>query len=126
MVDNSTETIYNAAKARSVPKETLQRCLTDNNYENKRQGQNIVLSNKEDILVHALQCTAYYGFPQDSNDIKEMVRAFCEKLDREKPFKHGIPRKERLFAFKKHHASKISQRKPELLTETTVDSLYES
>ena len=125
MVDNSTETIYNAAKARGVPKETLQRCLTDNNYENKRQGQNTVLSNKEDILVHALQCTAYCGFPQDSNDIKEMVRRFCEKLDREKPFKDGIPRKERLLAFKNHHASNILQRKSELLTETTIDSLYE-
>ena len=62
-----------------------------------------------------------------------MVRTFCEKLDRENPFKDGIPGKEWLIAFKKRHASKLAQRKPELLTkaqsdalsETTVDSFHE-
>ena len=39
MVDNSTETIYNAAKACGVLKEALQRCLTDNNYEKKGKGK---------------------------------------------------------------------------------------
>ena len=117
-----------------VPKDTLRRRLKDNNYENKRQGRNTVLSyEEEDILVHALQYTASCGFPQDSDDIKEMVRTFCEKLDRENPFKDGIPGKEWLNAFAKRHASKPAQRKSELLTkarsdalsETTVDSFHE-
>ena len=71
MVNNGAETIYNAAKTCGMPNETLQRCLKDNNYENKRQGQNTVLFHEEeDILVHALQYTVSCGFPQCSDDIK--------------------------------------------------------
>ena len=92
-----------------VPKETLRRRLKDNNYEKKRQGWKTVLSyEEEDILVHALQYTASCRFRQDSDDIKEMVRTFCEKLDRENPFKDGIPGKEWLIAFKKRHSSKLA------------------
>ena len=53
-----------------------------------------------------------------------MVRAFCEKLDRENPFKHGIPGKEWLIAFKKCHASKLLQHKSELLTKALSDAYY--
>ena len=121
MVNNGTESIYNSAKTCGMPKETLQRCLKDNNYENQTQEWNTVLSyEEEDILIHALQCTASCGFPQDSDDIKEMVRKFCEKLDTENLFKDGIPGKEWLIAFKKCHASKLSQCKPELLTESLI------
>ena len=110
-----------------VPKETLRRRLKDNNYEKKRQGWKTVLSyEEEDILVHALQYTASCGFPQDSGDIKEMVRTFCEKLDRENPFKDGIPGKEWLNAFKKRHALKLAQCKPKLLTKARSDALSET
>ena len=69
-VNSGTETIYNKAKTCGAPKETLQRCLKENNYENKRQGWNTALSyEEEDILVHALQYTASCGFSQDSDDI---------------------------------------------------------
>ena len=55
-----------------------------------------VLSHEEeDISCSCLPYTASSsGFPQDCHDIKKMVRTFCEKLDRENPFKHAIPGKE--------------------------------
>ena len=135
MVTNGESTIFSAAKTCNVPKETLRRRLKGDSIVEKRQGRHTVLSaQEEEALVGALQYAASCGFPQDSDDIKEMVRTFCEKLDRKNPFKAGVPGKEWILAFKKRHAVKLSQRKPEILTkarsealtEQTVDSFHES
>ena len=51
MVNNGAETIYNAAKTCGMPKETLQRCLKDNNYENKGKDKTQFCSMRRKIFL---------------------------------------------------------------------------
>ena len=101
LVNDENKSVYYASKETGVPYETLHRHLHDgSNIVIGKAGRRPVLSiEEEEQLIVALEYRARCGYPQDRDDVAEMVKTFLETLGRKTPFDNNCPGKDWMITF---------------------------
>ena len=127
LVNDENKSVYYASKETGVPYETLRRCLHDaSNIVIGKAGRRPVLSmEEEEQLIVALEYSARCGYPQDRDDVAEMVKTFLDTLGRKTPFHNNRPGKDWMITFVRRHEDTLRPHKPELLTKARSDGLSE-
>ena len=83
LLREENKSIYYASNEANVPYETLRRCLQNDNSAlvKGKAGRKPVLSvQEEEMLVVALEYSAKCGYPQDRDDIAEMIKSFVDTI----------------------------------------------
>ena len=96
LVNDEKKSVYYASKQTGVPYETLWRRIThESNIVIGKASRKPVLSmEEEEQLITALKYSAEFGYPQDRDDVAEMVQTFLDSLDRPNPFNNNYPGKD--------------------------------
>ena len=81
---------------------------------------------EEKQLMTALKYSAECGYPQDRDDVAEMVKIFLDSLDRRNPFSNNYPGKDWMISFVHRHKEILRPHKPELLTKARSEGLSEN
>ena len=144
LVNDEKKSVYHASKQTGVPYETLQRQITHkSNIVIGKAGRNPVLSmeeeeqlitalkysaeqEEEEQLITALKYSAECGYPQDRDDVAEMVKTFLDSLDRPNPFNINYPGKDWMISFVRRHKETLRPHKPELLKKDMSEALSEN
>ncbi|CAB4064381.1 LIN54 [Lepeophtheirus salmonis] len=80
---------------------------------------------KKKLIAKALQFLAKFGFPQDREDCKDMVRSYLNCIGCKNVFRDNRSRKDWMVLFEKRHCHMLTSRKPELLTRARAEGLSE-
>ena len=72
-----------------------------------------------------MEYSAKDGYPQDKDDVVEMIKASIDSLNWPNPFIDGRPRKSWMIAFVCRNKESLGPCKPELLTKTRSEDLSE-
>ena len=128
LVNDEKKSVYHASKQTGVPYETLQRQITHkSNTVIGKAGRNPVLSmEEEEQLITALKYSAECGYPQDRDDVAEMVKTFLDSLDRPNPFNNNYPGKDWMISFVRRHKETLRPHKPELPKKDMSEALSEN
>ena len=128
LVNDEKKSVYHASKQTGVPYETLQRQITHkSNTVIGKASRNPVLSmEEEEQLITALKYSAECGYPQDRDDVAEMVKTFLDSLDRPNPFNINYPGKDWMISFVRRHKETLRPHKPELLKKDMSEALSEN
>ena len=81
---------------------------------------------EEEQLITSLKYSAECGYPQDRDDVAEMVKTFLDSLDRPNPFNNNYPGKDWMISFVCRHKETLRPRKPELLKKDMSEGLSEN
>ena len=81
---------------------------------------------EEEQLITALKYSAEYGYPQDRDDVAEVVKTFLDSLDRKNTFNNNYPGKDWMISFVRRHKETLRPRKPELLTKARSEGLSDN
>ena len=102
--------IRDAEKIFNIPKSTLHRKLRG--HQMKPIGHPTSLSKPEEIsFVRHLIVVAEWGFPFSNLDLRLMVKAYLDRVNRKvKQFKNNIPGEDWARSFLKRHAGELTQR----------------
>ena len=96
LVNDENKSVYYVSKETGVPYETLRRRLHDgSNIVIGEAGRRPVLSmEQEEQLIVAPEYSERCGYPQDRDDVAEMVKIFLDTLGRKIPFDNNRPGKD--------------------------------
>ena len=127
-VNDEKKSVYYASKQTGVPYEILQRRIThESNIVIGKAGRKPVLSmEEEEQLMTALKYSAECSYPQDRDDVAEMIKIFLDSLDRPNPFSNNYPGKDWMISFVRRHKEILRPHKPELLTKARSEGLSEN
>ena len=111
-----TSTIRKVSKDMSIPYTTVQRWHNNPKICIGSGRPTVLTASEEDLIVTALLFTAKCGFPQDRDEIKDMVQSFITHTGRVTPFQDGRPGRDWIVLFEKRHHNKLRKRWPEMLS----------
>ena len=128
LVNDEKISVYYASKQTGVPYGTLRRRITnESNIVIGKASKKPVLSvEEEEQLITALKYSAECGYPQDRDDVAEMVKTFLDSLDRPNPFNNNYPGKDWMISFVRRHKETLRPCKLELLTKVRSEGLSEN
>jgi hypothetical protein len=127
-LEDAIKAVYNGSSLRQasqsfeIPLATLHDHVSGRHVGH--HGHDTVLTRvEEETIVSALQYSAQYGWPCSRNDLRKMVKDFCDLEKRDVPWGPDGPGKDFLQGFDRRWDTSICKRKAELLTTSAARGL---
>lgn len=117
------KSIYAVAMEHNVPIETMRRWVVKPPSKIGSGGKTVLTLKEEQLIVCALEYVSKCGYPQDRNDVKDMVHHFLTSIGRTNPFKGDRPGDDWIRLFEMRHKDVVTKRKSELLTKARAEGL---
>jgi hypothetical protein len=117
--------IREASVAHGVPRQTIHNHISEK-QSGKVGHKTVLTSTEEEMIVVALRYCAEHGWPCNRTDLRQIVRDFCDDVNRSVPWGTDGPGKDFLQGFERRWAHELQQRKPEILTAAAAKSLNAS
>lgn len=108
-IRNEGVSIKRASEMYAINRTTLMNHVK--NYKCNAVGRPTVLTkDEEQLIVHALVKLSDWGFGLDRFQLQICVQDYLRRIDRENPFKNGLPGKDWLAGFQKRWKNQLSRR----------------